>query len=133
VNAKVGLQSGQIIGRVHDADVVVLSAGSNDAENPRLLDNLKAMRAKATHKVLWIVPLDRRAEGAVLRAAHPDDLLVTLDRTNDGMHPKFYGPLIKQVDNAIANAATTAVPVPPVSDPKRDASAPHTVRESKWQ
>ena len=56
VNARKGLPSGDIIDCVKDADVVILSAGSNDPHNPRLVENLKAMRSKVKGRVIWIVP-----------------------------------------------------------------------------
>ena len=60
VDAKVGEHVAQIVGRVHDADVVIVSAGSNDADYNDLAANLEKVRARCSHRVLWILPaLDR--------------------------------------------------------------------------
>jgi hypothetical protein len=45
VDAKIGISSTAIIGRAHDAALVVISAGSNDPKNPRLRQNLETIRA----------------------------------------------------------------------------------------
>ena len=50
VNAKVGITSTAIIRRVGAANLLIISAGSNDPRNPRLINNLKSIRAKATAK-----------------------------------------------------------------------------------
>ena len=91
VNAKVGIPSAQIIGRISAADLTVISAGSNDPDNPRLFANLLAIRAKVTGKVLWIVPVNSIAAGKVLNvAAHYGDATVTFTPGSDHVHPQSY-------------------------------------------
>ena len=90
-DAKIGIGSAAIIGRVHDADLVVISAGSNDPHNPRLAANLRTIRAKITGHVLWILPIDRTAALAVREvAAIRGDLIVTFEPAGDRVHPKTY-------------------------------------------
>jgi len=102
MDAKVGIPSAQIIGRVHDADVVVVSAGSNDPHNPKLVANLEAIRTKITGRVLWIVPQDRVAAAAVRSvAAKHSDLIVTFTAGRDGVHPHSYAPIIGAVRELI--------------------------------
>lgn len=53
-DARGGLKSAEIIALVHPSDVLVVSAGSNDWNNPALEKNLSALRERATAKVVWI-------------------------------------------------------------------------------
>src|ERR1700744_3839766 len=69
VNAHIGIPSAEVIGRVQHANVLVVSAGSNDPHNPQLEQNLRAIRAKATGKVIWISPMDPVAAAVVRRVA----------------------------------------------------------------
>jgi hypothetical protein len=102
VDAKIGIPSAQVIGRVHPADLLVVSAGSNDPDNPKLQANLEAIRAKATGKVLWIVPVNARAASIVrLVAFKHSDGIVSFTPGRDHLHPKSYLPLIAAVNKAI--------------------------------
>ena len=101
-DAKIGVPSANIIGRVHSADVMVVSAGSNDPDNERLLQNLQAIRAKATGKVIWIVPLNKKAARAVLTVARDhSDSIVTFHASNDGTHPKYNGQVAAEIRKAM--------------------------------
>ncbi len=88
VNAKVGITSTAIIRRVGAANLLIISAGSNDPRNPRLINNLKSIRAKATGRVIWIQPIDPVAAAAVRRvAALHGDHVVTFSPARDHVHP----------------------------------------------
>jgi hypothetical protein len=93
-DAKGGIPSADVIARIHPADVLFVSAGSNDPRNPQLEDNLKAIRAKASAAVVWIVPMAPTAAAAVERiAAAHNDALVKFEASTDGVHPKSYDEL----------------------------------------
>jgi len=88
VNAKIGISSTAIVGRAGNANVLVVSAGSNDPHNPRLVDNLKHIRAKASGRVIWIQPIDHVAAAAVRSvAALHGDQIVTFSPAGDHVHP----------------------------------------------
>ena len=89
VDAKVGEHVAQIVGRVHDADVVVVSAGSNDADYNDLAANLEKVRAKCSHRVLWILPaLDRpRRLVTAIALKHGDAAVSFVADPKDGVHP----------------------------------------------
>lgn len=102
MDAKIGIPSAQVIGRVHSADLLVVSAGSNDPDNPRLEQNLRAIRAKATGKVLWIVPVNPRAAAIVKTVAFKNgDSFVSFTPGRDHLHPHSYAPLIAAVNKAL--------------------------------
>jgi hypothetical protein len=90
VDAKIGIGSAAIVARVRPARTVVISAGSNDPDNPRLAANLAAMRARAdTAHVVWIVPVHPRAAVAVIAVAHArGDQVVPFVAARDHVHPK---------------------------------------------
>lgn len=103
VNATVGLPSAEIIGRVQHANIVVISAGSNDARSPELENNLRAIRARAANaKVIWISPMDPRAAAAVSRVArlHGDRVIHFTPRP-DNIHPRSYPTLADRVTKAM--------------------------------
>jgi hypothetical protein len=86
-----GIPSTNVIGRVHPADVLFVSVGSNDPNNPRLEDNLEAIRAKASARVVWILPMILPAALAVERvAARHNDPIMPFEPGPDGKHPKSY-------------------------------------------
>jgi hypothetical protein len=103
VNAHVGLPSADIIGRVEHANIVVISAGSNDARSPDLENNLRAIRARAANaKVIWISPMDPRAAAAVQRVARlHGDRVVHFTPRPDHIHPKSYPTLADRVTKAM--------------------------------
>jgi hypothetical protein len=102
MDAKIGIPSAQVVGRVHAADLLVVSAGSNDPSNPKLEQNLLAIRAKATGKVLWIVPVPARAAAIVKKvAAIHHDGIISFKPGRDGLHPRSYAPIIAEVERRI--------------------------------
>jgi|HubBroStandDraft_6_1064221.scaffolds.fasta_scaffold2372818_1 hypothetical protein len=93
-DAKGGIPSADVIARTHPADVLFISAGSNDPRNPQLEDNLMAIRAKASGAVVWIVPMAPTAAAAVGRvAAAHNDAMVKFEASTDGVHPRSYDEL----------------------------------------
>jgi hypothetical protein len=89
-DARIGIGSAAIVARVTPARLVVISAGSNDPDNPRLAKNLEAMRARAGDaRVVWIVPVDPRAAAAVMAVARAHgDRAVPFIAARDHVHPK---------------------------------------------
>jgi len=71
-SAKIGIGTKAVAARVTGrADVIILSAGSNDYSTPGLLGRLKALRSRAgSARVIWIRPAPRRAAAAVETVAH---------------------------------------------------------------
>jgi hypothetical protein len=96
-DAESGIPSAGAIARVHPADVLFVSAGSNDPSNPQLENNLKAIRAKASAAVVWIAPISSSAAEAVkhVAAAHNDSVIQF--RTKDGRHPRSYSDLANRL------------------------------------
>jgi hypothetical protein len=104
VNAKIGIPSGAVIARVDPAaEINVVSAGSNDPDNPDLRANLEHIRARA-NRVVWILPIDARARAAVesVAAAH-DDPIVSFSPGSDHVHPRSDSDLARSID-AVVNA-----------------------------
>ena len=99
INAKVGISSAAIIQRVGNANLLIVSAGSNDPRNPRLEQNLRVIRGKSNAKrVIWILPQNRIAANTVLKVARFfGDSVVTFTPSRDGIHPKSYGVLAESV------------------------------------
>jgi hypothetical protein len=100
VDAKVGTPSADIIHRVPTGHVglMIISAGSNDPMNPRLADNLNAMRKRAGGGVTWIAPVNPRARGVVEDVAHSHgDRVVTFTPGPDGIHPRSYPELARAI------------------------------------
>jgi hypothetical protein len=89
VNAKIGISSSAVIGRVDPlADVNIVSAGSNDPANPDLRANLERIRSRA-RRVIWILPIETRARAEVqaVATAHGDPV-VSFAPTGDHVHPR---------------------------------------------
>lgn len=105
VNATVGIPSTEIIGRVQHASILVVSAGSNDPRNPKLEANFRAIRARATQKVIWISPMDPVAAAAVSRVAklHGDPVVHFAPRP-DHIHPRSYPALAGRVATAMRSS-----------------------------
>jgi hypothetical protein len=101
--AKVGRSSSQVLASVKEVskDLVVISVGSNDPRNPELLRNVRALRAKINAKyVVWLLPYDRSASGAVRQVASSNrDYLIDLHNfsTKDGVHPANYKAVAKEI------------------------------------
>ncbi len=105
VNATIGIPSAAVIGRVRNADVLVVSAGSNDPHNPLLEANLRTIRAKAAKKVIWISPMDPIAARTVTRVAglHGDSVVHFTPRP-DNIHPLSYAVLAGRVHAAMRSS-----------------------------
>jgi hypothetical protein len=89
VNAKIGISSSAVIGRVDpSADVNIVSAGSNDPANPNLRANLERIRSRAS-RVIWILPIETRARAEVqaVATAHGDPV-VSFAPAGDHVHPR---------------------------------------------
>ena len=103
VNARASIPAAEIIGRARDADVLIVSAGSNDPHNPALVDELEALRAKTRGRVIWISPIDPMAAQAVASVARRHgDTIVQFMPAADGVHPRSYDKLSDDVRSAIA-------------------------------
>jgi hypothetical protein len=89
VNAKIGISSSAVIGRVDpSAYVNIVSAGSNDPANPDLRANLERIRSRAS-RVIWILPIETRARAEVqaVATAHGDPV-VSFAPAGDRVHPR---------------------------------------------
>jgi hypothetical protein len=79
VDVKIGIGTAKIASRVPShADVIVVSAGSNDYLTPGVLARLQALRARAgSAKVIWIRPVPQAAADAVdaVAKAHGDTVV----------------------------------------------------------
>lgn len=109
VSAKAGLPSGKIVSLVPKVklDWLVISAGTNDPTDPRLANNLQAMRARAKATVvIWIVPVAPKAAEAVrsVAAAHGDKTVTFVPGvggTQARVHPRSYRALARAVLDAV--------------------------------
>lgn len=102
-DAIIGIPAQTIIHHVHDADLTIISAGSNDPHNAGLQSFLERCRAVPQHRVMWIVPHDPTAAAKVraVAAAHGDGLIIIPFYAADGVHPKYLGPLATQARTEI--------------------------------
>lgn len=98
LNAAQGIPSAQIVGRVHDAKMVVISAGSNDGDMDRLWMALTTMRLQCFHEVIWLAPVDQK-RGDIVRkvAAQFRDRVISFSPGPDGVHPFSYPVLARAV------------------------------------
>jgi hypothetical protein len=100
-NAKIGIPSKQIVDRVPTSHygMVIISAGSNDADNAHLGDNLSTMRRRVGGgSVTWIAPIDPRAHSAVDKVAKAHgDRVVTFTPGHDNVHPRSYEALARTI------------------------------------
>jgi hypothetical protein len=103
INAKVGASSSYIANHTiaSSKDVAVISAGSNDPDNPKLSNNLKTIRSKLkTGRVIWILPYNRKAAAVVLSVAKLyGDSYIDLGefKTKDSVHPQNYKAVVKKM------------------------------------
>jgi hypothetical protein len=98
VRAHVGWPSSKIINLANGAkaELCIISAGSNDPNNPKLLLNLKTIRGKIDCvKVVWILPVNPKASSTVRKAA-AGDKVVSFTPGKDNVHPKNYNVLAKK-------------------------------------
>jgi hypothetical protein len=93
-DAKIGIGTTAVAARVTGrADVIIVSAGSNDYQTPGLLGRLRALRSRArSARVIWIRPVPRSAAAAVETIAHAHgDAVVAfaVSRTDpEHLHPQ---------------------------------------------
>jgi hypothetical protein len=90
-DAKVGIGSGEILRRskdAPDADLTVISSGTNDPGNTNLLANLRETRKNVKGKVVWVMPLDPRAAAAVQQVMkeNGDKSITYTASPSDSMH-----------------------------------------------
>lgn len=103
VNAKVGASSSYIANHVVSTqkNITIISAGSNDPNNPNLISNLEKIRKKIkSPTVVWILPYNRKAAAIVKKVANRyGDRYIDLVsvKTRDGVHPSSYRDLIKRM------------------------------------
>lgn len=97
VYARSGASSEFITRRYQHADAddyVVISMGSNDPNNPNLLENAERLRRSITaRKVIWILPYNRIAAGDIAIVAREfRDSVVDLRPipSRDGLHPDYH-------------------------------------------
>jgi hypothetical protein len=109
LNAKIGIPSGAIIARIDpSADINVISAGSNDPDNPALNENLERIRERA-NRAIWILPAVPNAREAVRKvAARHGDPIVSFTPSRDQVHPHSENALAQAIDAAIARSAEAA-------------------------
>jgi len=101
LNAKNGIPSGAVVGRVDPAaEINVISAGSNDPDEPDLRANLERIRARAK-RTIWILPVVPGARAAVqeVAARHGDPVVAFAAR--DGVHPTSAATLARAIDAII--------------------------------
>lgn len=94
VDAAIGIPSADVIGRVRPADTLIVSAGSNDPYSENLGANLRALRGRATGRVIWVLPANQAAREIVVRVANERrDRTVRFAAAADAVHPRAYGEL----------------------------------------
>lgn len=99
VHASIGVPSSYLLKADVSGDTCIISAGSNDPENPELYNNLLTARGRMTcRQVIWIIPRHPRAAGIVrMVAAQSGDKYVTFEAGKDGVHPESYMDLANEV------------------------------------
>lgn len=96
--ARVGIPSAAVVGRVRPGyGLVVISAGSNDPVNPRLRANLRAARARASGRIVWVVPHNGAGPAVRAVAAERGDSAVGFTAGRDGVHPQSYAALARSI------------------------------------
>jgi hypothetical protein len=101
--ARVGASSSAIVRMKASASggTAIISAGSNDAKNPKLEENLELIRRRAgAVRTVWIAPRHPKARTVVMHvAARHGDAVVDLAAlpSRDGIHPAGYGRVARLV------------------------------------
>lgn len=108
VSARSGAHVAEIIGRMKDADVVIVSAGTNDDDYSNLTANLHKLRSRASKSVIWIVPVLARSKHAVEQIAKENGDAVAYFKEHNGVHPKYPARLARAIREAEAVPATPA-------------------------
>ena len=102
-DAKIGIGTNAVAARVTGrANLIVLSAGSNDYRDPGLLSRLRRLRSRAgSARVIWIRPAPRNAAAAVETVAHAHhDAVVAfaVSRTDrEHLHPQSSKALARDI------------------------------------
>ena len=98
--AKVGRQTAEMIPASKiSANIVIISAGSNDYPNDALTNNLNILRKNIAAKVIWIIP-NTKARYNVLKIANKyNDLYVDLKQfgSSDRVHPSNYNLVASEI------------------------------------
>jgi hypothetical protein len=105
VRAHVGWSSSKIVTLSNGvkAELCIISAGSNDPKNPKLIVNLKKIRNNLDcNKVVWIKPINPTAANAVLAAKKGNDSVVSFTPSKDKVHPKSYSTLANSIKKVLA-------------------------------
>lgn len=119
--ARVGASSGDAVRfspKSVSASLVVIALGSNDPGNPKLHQNLEAIRRRTSApRIVWLAPYNPAASAIVRTvAATFGDSVVHLEafRTQDGVHPFSYrsvaGMLVFPRSTHIPRVARSALP-----------------------
>jgi hypothetical protein len=97
-NAQSGISSQAVIARVAEVKTLIVSAGTNDQPGEGLAENLRAIRARATNRVIWILPANPMLAAKVDEIARENqDIELTFVARDDGIHPGSYDRMIKSV------------------------------------
>ena len=99
IRAHEGWSSSKIVNLANGvrSELCVISAGSNDPNNPKLLLNLKTIRGKIDCvKVIWILPVNVTAANIVKKAAGRDRVIGFVPG-KDHVHPKSYKNIAKTI------------------------------------
>lgn len=92
--AKVGISSTRVLKWTPHANVLIISAGSNDPRSSTLQSNLQAIQKKAYDRVIWVAPVHPRASGVVRAVAgKKGEAVVSFTPGRDNVHPKSYRQL----------------------------------------
>jgi len=97
-NTKIGISSTAVVGRTPSGkDVVVVSAGSNDPDNPHLRKNLEAIQARGGH-IIWILPVATLPRAVVTEVAGGhNEPVVGFEPAKDHVHPRRPDILAKEI------------------------------------
>lgn len=96
---RVGEHTSVIIGWAHPADLVVISAGSNDDVNEALTRNLRELRVRAyPARVVWIKPVNTAIANEVIVLANIwGDRVVSFVPARDNVHPRHPDALAREI------------------------------------
>ena len=97
-NTKIGISSTAVVSRTPSGrDVVIVSAGSNDPDNPSLRKNLEAIQARGGH-VIWILPVASRPRAVVSEVATANkEPTIGFEPAGDRVHPRHPDALAKEI------------------------------------
>jgi hypothetical protein len=98
-NTKIGISSTAVIARTPSGkDVVIVSAGSNDPDNPNLRKNLEVIQKRGGH-IIWILPVAAWPRALVTEvAAEHGEPVVGFEPARDHVHPRRPDKLAAEID-----------------------------------